>query len=156
MKNLGNLQDKQTALSRLGQVRNDSRRAWGKMSPPQMICHLSDAFRVALGERQVTPQDNLFTRTLLKWGGLWVPVPWPLWLSGTARNRCAGNRDASGAIGDRQAGVVRLRRAVRNETGVARVQQKSRIWQDVGRGLDALGLSAHGSSFAAIPLLGAW
>jgi hypothetical protein len=77
MKTLGNSQDTQNLLSRIRQVRSDSRRDWGKMSPPQMICHLSDAFRVALGERQATPQDNLFTRTLLKWGGLWVPVPWP-------------------------------------------------------------------------------
>lgn len=77
MKSLGNPQDTQGILSRIGKVRTDSRRAWGKMSAPQMICHLSDAFRVALGERQFTPQDNLFTRTLLKWGGLWVPVPWP-------------------------------------------------------------------------------
>lgn len=77
MKTLGNPQDKQALLSRIGQVRGDSRRAWGRMSAPQMICHLSDGFRVALGERQATPQDNLLTRTLLKWGGLWVPVPWP-------------------------------------------------------------------------------
>jgi hypothetical protein len=77
MKTLSNLQDKQTLLSRIAQVRSGSRRAWGKMSAPPMICHVSDAFRVALAERPVTPQDNLFTRTLLKWGGLWVPVPWP-------------------------------------------------------------------------------
>jgi uncharacterized protein DUF1569 len=84
MKTLSNLQDKQTIHSRIGQIRSDSRRAWGKMSAPQMICHLSDAFRVALGEKQVTPQDNLFTRTVLKWGGLWIPVPWPHGFQGPA------------------------------------------------------------------------
>jgi hypothetical protein len=63
MKTLSNLQNRQTLLSRIAQVRNDGRRAWGKMSAPQMICHVSDVFRVALGERPVTPQDNLFTRT---------------------------------------------------------------------------------------------
>jgi hypothetical protein len=47
------------------------------MSAHQMICHLSDSFRVSLGEKHVMPSSTLFTRTLMKWAALWVPVPWP-------------------------------------------------------------------------------
>lgn len=47
------------------------------MSAHQMICHLSDSFRVALGEKQVSPSCTLFKRTIYKWAALWVPLPWP-------------------------------------------------------------------------------
>ena len=77
MKTLGNPADKQALLDRLNQVRSDSPRAWGKMSAPQMICHLNDAFRMALGEKQVSATDNFFSRTVMKWAALRLPIPWP-------------------------------------------------------------------------------
>jgi len=77
MKTLANLQDKQALLDRLAKVRSDSQRAWGKMSAPQMICHLSDSFRSKLGEIRVQPTENPFKRTVLKWAALWVPLRWP-------------------------------------------------------------------------------
>jgi Protein of unknown function (DUF1569) len=64
-------------LARLGRVRPDSQRRWGKMSSQQMICHLSDSFRSALGEGCSSPDTSLFKRTVLKWLALWVPIHWP-------------------------------------------------------------------------------
>ncbi len=52
-------------------------RKWGKMTAHQMVCHLNDSFRVGAGERYASPAMNLFTRTLMKWGGLRTPFPWP-------------------------------------------------------------------------------
>ena len=47
------------------------------MSCPQMICHLTDAFRGPLGERPKPPRrDNLLTRTILKWLVMRTPLPW--------------------------------------------------------------------------------
>ena len=77
MKTLSNPQDKQELLERVARVRNDSPRAWGKMSAPQMICHLNDSFRTKLDGIPVRSLSNLFTRTFLRWGALWVSVPWP-------------------------------------------------------------------------------
>ena len=77
MKSLSNVNDKQVLLKRVAQVRSDSPRVWGKMSAPQMICHLSDSFRSKLGGKEVAAADNLFRRTVMKWGALWVPLPWP-------------------------------------------------------------------------------
>jgi hypothetical protein len=77
MRTLGNPEDKQSILQRLAKVRSDSPRAWGRMSAHQMICHLNDSFRVVLGEKQVAPKGNLFTRTVMKWGALSLPLPWP-------------------------------------------------------------------------------
>lgn len=77
MKTLARSDDQRTILNRLAQVRSDNPRAWGKMTAPQMICHLSDSFRSKLGEIQVQPAENLFKRSVLKWGALWIPLPWP-------------------------------------------------------------------------------
>lgn len=62
---------------RLNTLRPDSPRRWGKMSAHQMICHLSDSLRIALGERRAGSATGLFQRTVMKWFALYVPLPWP-------------------------------------------------------------------------------
>lgn len=64
-------------LTRLARLRDDSPRQWGKMSANQMVCHLTDSFRGIMGELSLAPCDNLFSRTVMKWGGLWAPMKWP-------------------------------------------------------------------------------
>jgi hypothetical protein len=77
MKTLRNTKDKAEILERLQKIQPASQRRWGKMSAHQMICHLSDAYRMFLGERAVSPESLWYPRTLLKWCALWVPIPWP-------------------------------------------------------------------------------
>jgi hypothetical protein len=77
MKTLLNVRDRSEVLKRLDGVRSDAQRRWGTMSAHQMICHLSDALRAALGEKYVSPANNLFMRAILKPLALWVPVSWP-------------------------------------------------------------------------------
>ena len=77
MKTLANPQDKADLLKRLAAVRNDTPRVWGKMSAQQMICHLSDSYKVVTGKKPASYVENLFTRTLVKWAALWLPFPWP-------------------------------------------------------------------------------
>ena len=76
MRTLLNDHDQKEVLDRLSKVRPDSQPRWGSMSAHQMICHLSDSFRAALGEKYVSPATNLVTRTFLKTLALWVPIPW--------------------------------------------------------------------------------
>lgn len=76
MKTLESAADTQEILTRLASIHPQSRRRWGKMSPSQMICHLSDAYRMALGERTVAPVPFI-PRAPLRWFALWVPIPWP-------------------------------------------------------------------------------
>jgi len=52
-------------------------RLWGGMSVHGMVCHVTDAFRMALGERATSEATGLFQRTILKWGALRMPVEWP-------------------------------------------------------------------------------
>ena len=50
------------------------------MTAPQMVCHLTDAFRNILGERPVVSaggEPSIVGRTVLKWVALYTPVPWP-------------------------------------------------------------------------------
>ena len=47
------------------------------MTAPQMVCHLSDAFRMALGEKTVSEASSLLERTLVKWIALYAPLRWP-------------------------------------------------------------------------------
>jgi hypothetical protein len=77
MKTLLNAVDRQELLSRLANLRPDSQRQWGSMSAHQMICHLSDSFRAALGEKQVSSATTPLKGTVYKWAALWVPRPWP-------------------------------------------------------------------------------
>jgi uncharacterized protein DUF1569 len=69
--------DKAAVLRRLKDVRPDSARRWGRMSAPQMVCHLADAFRMALGQKPVSHVSGLFNRTIMKWVALYAPLRWP-------------------------------------------------------------------------------
>ena len=42
-----------------------------------MICHLSDAFRVAIGEKSARFTSNLISQTVIKWIALRAPLQWP-------------------------------------------------------------------------------
>jgi hypothetical protein len=76
MKTLARPRDKAEILRRLLDVRQDSVRRWGRMSPHQMVCHLSDAFRMATGEKAVSPATSLLHRTAVKWIALYAPLRW--------------------------------------------------------------------------------
>ena len=78
MKTLDKEADKGLVLSRLRQLTPDSQRRWGKMTSHQMICHLNDAFKSVIGERDVSgDKSNLLTRTVVRWLALYAPLKWP-------------------------------------------------------------------------------
>jgi hypothetical protein len=77
MKSLLNVRDRTEVLDRLAKVRPDSLALWGTMSAPQMICHLSDSFRGALGEKYISPNVSFVNRVVIKNIALWVPLNWP-------------------------------------------------------------------------------
>ena len=77
MKTLARDRDKAEILRRLRTVRPESARRWGRMSAHQMVCHLSDSFRVVLGQKTVSSATGLLPRTLVKWTALYAPLRWP-------------------------------------------------------------------------------
>jgi hypothetical protein len=42
-----------------------------------MICHLSDTFRVAIGEKPARLAPNRVNHTMIKWIALRLPLHWP-------------------------------------------------------------------------------
>ncbi len=64
-------------VERIGRLEATTVRRWGTMTPPEMLCHLADAFSAVLGERPVSSNDTWLTRTLLKWMALHTSLPWP-------------------------------------------------------------------------------
>jgi hypothetical protein len=77
VKTLARSSDQAEVLRRLRDVRPESARRWGKMSAPQMVCHLADAFRMALGQKPVSDVPGLLNRTIVKWIALYAPLRWP-------------------------------------------------------------------------------
>ena len=77
MKTLARTEDKADVLRRLRALRADSPRRWGRMSAPQMVCHLSDSFLCVIGRRPVSHASTILWRTVMKWIALYLPLPWP-------------------------------------------------------------------------------
>ena len=72
-----NSQGKADILARLSKLRPDSQRQWGKMTPNQMMCHLTDSFVSMMGGKEVSSASNFFTRSVVKWIALKASFPWP-------------------------------------------------------------------------------
>lgn len=78
MKSLRNAGDKGEILRRLARVRPESERRWGRMTAHQMICHVADGMRLYMGEKEAAMLPALaIQRKVMKWGALWMPIPWP-------------------------------------------------------------------------------
>jgi hypothetical protein len=77
MIHLGNPSVRQQILQRIAALKPDTRPGWGRMTAPEMLCHLTDSFRAAMGEKSVSPASGILQRSVVKWVALYVPAPWP-------------------------------------------------------------------------------
>ncbi len=68
---------RQQLRDRLEGLTPDAPRQWGSMTPNQMLCHLTDAFRLAIGERGGSAVDTWFTRNIIRGFALYAPLQWP-------------------------------------------------------------------------------
>ena len=67
MKTLARPGDGVEIRQRLRKLRPESARRWGTMSSHQMVCHLIDAARMMMGDKQVSHATGLPQRTIVKW-----------------------------------------------------------------------------------------
>jgi hypothetical protein len=77
MKTLLNPKHKGEVLARLQSIRPTSAQRRGKMSAHQMVCHLSDGFRLYMSLKPARLLPLPYPRSLLKWTALWAPIRWP-------------------------------------------------------------------------------
>jgi uncharacterized protein DUF1569 len=76
MKSLARAQDNAELIARLGKLTPQSERRWGRMNVHQMVCHLADACRMALGQKPVSDDTSIVKRTAIKWLALYAPLQW--------------------------------------------------------------------------------
>lgn len=67
----------ESLVARLGKLHDKRPRAWGRMTPHEMLCHLGDSFAGVLGERPISPADTWVNRTIVKYIALHTTVAWP-------------------------------------------------------------------------------
>jgi len=77
MKTLARPRDRAEIVERLRAVRPRSERRWGSLSAHEMVCHVGDAYRMALARTAVRDASTLVDRTLVKWIALYSPLAWP-------------------------------------------------------------------------------
>jgi hypothetical protein len=77
MRTLDSPDDYQEIVARLARLTAENPRRWGRLSPHEALCHLADAFRCALGERERTMATTWLWRTVVKWIALRMPFHWP-------------------------------------------------------------------------------
>ena len=77
MRTLARESEQAEVLRRLRALRQDSVRRWGRMSAHQMVCHLSDGYRLMVGERTTQLAATPLPRLMMRWIALYAPVRWP-------------------------------------------------------------------------------
>ncbi len=64
-------------LARLDTLRPDSARQWGRMTPNQAVCHLSDSFKAILHDRPLPAKKGGVKRMMQRFFAFTLPLPWP-------------------------------------------------------------------------------
>jgi Protein of unknown function (DUF1569) len=64
-------------VARVQRLRPDSPRQWGRMTPHQAVCHLSDSFKSMMTPTPITSTATPFSRTVVRWIALNAPMKWP-------------------------------------------------------------------------------
>lgn len=77
MKTLADLTAQREISTRMAALTPADQRRWGSMSVHQVICHMTEAYRCALGEKQVAMARTTMPRAVLKFAALRVPLQWP-------------------------------------------------------------------------------
>jgi len=77
MRTLESQSDRDSIIDRVSALTASDRRLWGKMSAAQMVCHLCDSYKVALGEKTVSMATGFMQQTIVKFVALRMPLQWP-------------------------------------------------------------------------------
>ncbi|HEY0701321.1 MAG TPA: DUF1569 domain-containing protein [Candidatus Acidoferrales bacterium] len=76
-KTLSDAANRSEVLARLKNVRSDSARKWGRMSPQQMLRHLNGSFRGVMSGTPLGLVKVPLPRPMMRWLALDLPMKWP-------------------------------------------------------------------------------
>ncbi len=77
MRTLESKSDRESIVGRISALTSSDARLWGKMSAHQMVCHLCDSYKFALGKKTVSMATGFLQRTVIKFIALRLPAKWP-------------------------------------------------------------------------------
>jgi len=77
MSSFADVSAKAAIRQRISRLTPDAQRQWGRMTAHQMVCHLTDAYRMSSGDRTARRVDNFFTRSFVRWIALHSSLAWP-------------------------------------------------------------------------------
>ena len=77
MPTLFDQRDRDAVLRRLRSLTPQHQRRWGKMTAPQMLCHVSDQLRVALGDLPTRRTGGGPRGWVTRIYAIHTPFPWP-------------------------------------------------------------------------------
>ena len=100
MKSLASAEVLSETRDRLMRLRAVDKALWGKMTAVQMVRHLSCAYEVALGDRDVAPQKGTIPPPVMKWMALRSGLRWPKNVATTPELMCAIEEECSGNFAD--------------------------------------------------------
>lgn len=66
MPTLARSSDRESLLARFDALPPEAARKWGTMNPHQMVCHVNDAIRVALGDLPAKDCSTWASRTIIR------------------------------------------------------------------------------------------
>lgn len=119
-------------LRRLGTLETTSERQWGRMSPHQAVCHLSDSFKAILHDRPLKPRPVDFKRRVMRFTAFTLPVPWPKGVPTSAR---VDAEKGGTPPGDFAADVKELEELLaRFVASDGRTLEPHYVWGDLSRG----------------------
>jgi len=130
MRTLARKRDKAEVLRRLRALRQDSVSRWGRMSAHQMVCHLSDGYRLLTGERTTQLAATPLPRLMMRWIALYAPIRWPAGIRTTPEL----DQDAGGTRpADFDADVAELEQLLRQVVTVRRDRLDGHLHPVFGR-----------------------
>lgn len=77
MRSIFNARDLRELRDRLAAMQPDSPRRWGRMTPQNAVCHLSDWLRGVLGDRPIPGKVPGLRIKILRFLAFNTPIPWP-------------------------------------------------------------------------------
>lgn len=77
MRTLLSAADRASINRRIQSLTSSDTHRWGKMQVGGMICHLTDSFRLAMDDTEVSLATDPLRRKLVKWIALKSPTKWP-------------------------------------------------------------------------------
>lgn len=77
MRSIFHAPDLRELRDRLAALEPHSPRRWGRMTPQQAVCHLSDWLKAVLGDRPIPGKDPGLRIKLMRFIAFNTPIPWP-------------------------------------------------------------------------------